>query len=288
MEATAADTPAALASRIRASSSWLTNSLRLEASGRHQGRRRAGVDAGQLSLGRCGDGRQLPQRRPPGRGRRCGAGRARRGPGSRRWPPRSDTVPAAALRARTDRNCRPITGTKVMGANRGDDRSAWALANSARAASSRCTDPADVSSPGVSSLFTCSRLASPCLVVVVGRPRLHGQEPGPDHEHHHDGGDDQPRAPPPTDSLAHGNHSLTPGVGPRGRRSAGPHSSTRRTSVSRIDGTGSGRPSLVNDALRTSLRRGCRPGRWGRPGRRCRASTHRATSIPACRSRLSG
>ncbi len=75
--------------------------------------------------------------------------------------PTSDTVPAAALRARTDRICLPTTGTMVIGVNRGDERSAWALANSARAASSRWTEPAEVSSPGVSSLLTCSRLARP-------------------------------------------------------------------------------------------------------------------------------
>ena len=49
--------------------------------------------------------------------------------------PTEETVPAAVLSARTDRSCRPTTGTMVTGANSGDDRSDWALVNSVWASS---------------------------------------------------------------------------------------------------------------------------------------------------------
>ena len=160
MVATAADTPAALVSRSRASSSWVTNSSCFEASGPTR------ACEGPVSMAascRWAEAAMAESwRREVTR-----SGPAVWGSSSTAWTwvmnvePTAETVPAAVLRDRTDRTCRPMTGTMVMGVNRGDERSDWAASNSARAVSSRCTDPAEVSWPGVRSALTCSRLASP-------------------------------------------------------------------------------------------------------------------------------
>ncbi len=75
--------------------------------------------------------------------------------------PTPDTVPAAELRARTERSCRPMTGTTVIGPNSGEDRAESAASNSARAASSWATDEEEVRSSGPSWDRTCWRAASP-------------------------------------------------------------------------------------------------------------------------------
>ncbi len=80
----------------------------------------------------------------------------------RKVDPTPDTVPAAALRSWTARNCRPSTGRMVTGAKRGDERSDLAWLNSAWAAWSWSIELEMVASSGVRLDFTSSRLASPC------------------------------------------------------------------------------------------------------------------------------
>ncbi len=61
MVAVTAETAAALANRLRALLSWVTNSLCLETNGEMSASDGPGVDPDQLGLGRGRHGGQLPQ-----------------------------------------------------------------------------------------------------------------------------------------------------------------------------------------------------------------------------------
>ena len=120
----------------------------------------------------------------------------------------------------------------------------------------------------------------PPLVMAVGRPGPDGQEGEPDQEHEGDAGDDQPGATPPTDSLAHGNHSLLQASGPRDLGARG-RTDRRGGQASPSSMVPEPRRNPWSMTLPVGRRRASAP-RGGREPTRWTAS------IPACRSRPSG
>src|SRR5580693_7299526 len=122
MMAVTADTAAALANRLRALLSWVTNSLCLDTNG--EMRASDGPVLTRTSWDSAEADTAASVRKEAMR-----SGPALWGWFSCSWTwerkvdPTPDTVPAAALRSWTARNCRPSTGRMATGAKRGDERS---------------------------------------------------------------------------------------------------------------------------------------------------------------------
>ena len=122
--------------------------------------------------------------------------------------PTSDTVPAAELRSRTAVYWRPMTGTTSMGAKKGEERSDWALRNSAWAWARSRLDwrRGQISGREIGLHLLQSRQTG--LVVPVGGQCLQAHDQRPDPNDRYDSQGDQPPASPSTPLLAHRDHSI--------------------------------------------------------------------------------